>query len=846
MIVAGCVVTCAAEEVNVLSDEERAEGWRLLWDGRSLDGWVRADGRTPAGEGWQISDGVLSVVPRRIWAGDGKWEWTPIPGGRTKGGLDICTTETFRDFHLKVDFRLTKGANSGIKYFFNPGRNGGTSLEYQLLDPAHPVPPGTTEEAFANRRIASLYYFFPADAAGHLKPCGEWNTAEIVSSGRHVEHRLNGAKVLDYERGGAAFRAAFAKTKWNVPKFTRDGAWGEAPEGRILLQDHDDAVSFRNIKIRPLEKEPSPLAGATVRIRYANGKEETRRVGLERRPDGAWRARFRTIDMSPDMRCLDIVPDAAVTPKCDGYWVDGDCRWGRFDRDEQTPMPDTKRIRQTRTEGRLPIFGIKTPSICFVGVVKGLRLECQQYVTVSKGVYTFFVRFNLDRIEFSPYEDAVVDLYPLEGADANYSGMARTYRRIQLTEGGCTPLRERIKGNPALAFAADSIFLRCKFGRCDRRLSTREEWLRGPMPPVVVDHTFDDFMDIMRTCKAAGMDRIEMCMVGFQPNGHDGPFPDLFPADERFGGEAKMREAIALGKSLGYRMTIHLNQHNFYKNAKRFHAPDVGKGPDGELRKYTVYPGGQVYHSCYEVICNKYFDKDLADMKDLGLNGLVHVDVMSARLPTPCHDPMHPADRREGAAWIRQLGLKAREAFGGYSSECGFDHFASALDNVLYQCAYPGWATPKTDLVDGYLPLWSIVYNGIIMSNPFYATIDASCPREANGISDATGDGNPVYHYLDTPERRMLKVFEFGGRPMFYYANYRTEIPCIKKMYDLYQPIRHLQLEFLEDHAEIAPDVFRSRYSNGEEVVCNYTDKPFAYRGRDVAPLAYRLYGKEL
>ena len=146
----------------------------------------------------------------------------------------------------------TSTANSGIKYFYNPDRNGGTATEYQLLDPAHPAPPNVTEEAFANKRLASLYYFYPANAAKYLKPCGEWNTAEVVSRGRHVEHWLNGVKVLSYERGDSKFREAFKLTKWNKPKFLEGGAWGEAPSGRILLQDHDDAVAFRNIKIRTI------------------------------------------------------------------------------------------------------------------------------------------------------------------------------------------------------------------------------------------------------------------------------------------------------------------------------------------------------------------------------------------------------------------------------------------------------------------------------------------------------------------------------------------------------------------------------------------------------------------
>ena len=253
MVVAWCVAMCAVGGENELSAAERAEGWRLLWDGKSLDGWVHADGKTPAGEGWEIKDGTLAIVPRRVWVGNGQWKWNPIPGARAKGGMDICTREKFSDFHLKVDFRLPRAANSGIKYFYNPERNAGTTTEYQLLDPAHPAPSYVTEESFANKRLAALYYFYPAkDAPKHLKPCGEWNTAEVISRGRHVEHWLNGVKVLAYERGDSKFREAFKLTKWNKPKFTEGGAWGEAPSGRILLQDHDDAVVFRNIKIRTL------------------------------------------------------------------------------------------------------------------------------------------------------------------------------------------------------------------------------------------------------------------------------------------------------------------------------------------------------------------------------------------------------------------------------------------------------------------------------------------------------------------------------------------------------------------------------------------------------------------
>ena len=233
---------------NTLSAAEKAAGWQLLWDGKTLDGWVGEKNgcKTPPTKGWKIEDGVLTVLPRSGVRG----KKLPKEQAALGGGGDLVTVKAFRDFELSVDFRLTKAANSGIKYFYNQKLFKGTCEEYQILHEAHPD--STKGRDGKCRRVASLYDMIPANAEPYVKPLGEWNTAKIVSKGTHVEHWLNGHKVLEYERGSAAFRAIVAKSKY-VKEQKPGEHWGEVPTGHIKLQDHTDStVSFRNIKIREL------------------------------------------------------------------------------------------------------------------------------------------------------------------------------------------------------------------------------------------------------------------------------------------------------------------------------------------------------------------------------------------------------------------------------------------------------------------------------------------------------------------------------------------------------------------------------------------------------------------
>ena len=508
-----------------------------------------------------------------------------------------------------------------------------------------------------------------------------------------------------------------------------------------------------------------------------------------------------------------------------GYWLLSNGELGEFtaDKDAKRAVP------------RLPMafYGMKTPRGTYAALVKGLPNEFGVEVEAKGGRYA--LRHVIDGLDFGAYEDIVVEYARLEGADANYAGMARAYRRHQLDRGAVTPLAERVKKQPLLDYMTKHPEVRVRLAWKPVPSPLPEQTVKDepPVKPVV---TFDRFARIADEFKRQGIGGAEFCLVGWNVGGHDGRWPQIFPVEPALGGEAKLKAAVAHAQGLGYQVVAHCNHRDAYLIADSWDAEYIReKNADGSLRRgKTTWGGGRMYTICPKRAYERFALQQMPMVRAMGFRGLHYLDVYSCVGAEGCPDPRHPLTLREGAQYVGHILQLGRDTFGGIQSEGSYDQNAGQLDYVLYvSFARPFEADAYKGLVDRLVPMFQLVYNGIIMSNPYTTTVNAQIKGRASE----------------------LKAVEFGGRPSFYfYANFLTpgkgknwmgdvDLTCetdeklaesvghIRRAVDDYLKLRHLQFAFMDGHDELAPGVFRTRYSDGSRVYVNYGDAPAAADG---------------
>jgi hypothetical protein len=213
--------------LNGLTAEEKESGWELLFNGKDLAGWRGYRLKGPPPKGWEVKDGLLHTV------------------GKAETGVDLVTERKFTNFELMWEWRASTGANSGVKYFVTEDRPTAPGHEYQLLDDPNDPNRGRRTPA---QKAGAFYDVIAPVADTPLKPAGEWNYSRLLVKGNHVEHWLNGRKVVSYDVGSPDVKTGIAQSKFKAEK-----TFGTKINGPILITYHASQTDFRNIKIRELK-----------------------------------------------------------------------------------------------------------------------------------------------------------------------------------------------------------------------------------------------------------------------------------------------------------------------------------------------------------------------------------------------------------------------------------------------------------------------------------------------------------------------------------------------------------------------------------------------------------------
>ncbi|MBQ2621155.1 MAG: hypothetical protein IJF84_07425 [Thermoguttaceae bacterium] len=519
-----------------------------------------------------------------------------------------------------------------------------------------------------------------------------------------------------------------------------------------------------------------------------------------------YRIRITPAEVGTDIKYLDVCsPFAKASVGDDGFFVLSQGQLITF-RDQPEGLYSPGVVP-------MPMLGLKTPKAgCCLVVVKGMPYDYRPRVRLKDGKYSLSLRFTFNGVK--PYEDVIIDVYPL-GREATYSDVARRYRQYQLDRGECRPLAERVKNNPELLYAVESVEVRLRLGWKPVPSPVAEQTPETePEMKVAID--FDRVADILDEFKRQGIDKAEFCLVGWNIGGHDGRYPQIFPVDKRLGGEEKLKALIQKAQSMGYQITCHTNSTDGYAIADTWNEDLCLVNRDGSLNHpQTTWGGGRMYNLCPQPVYERYTQSDLPRIAQLGFRGVHYIDVISTVAPRECWDKNHPLNKRQCVEYWKKILAQGQKNFGAVGSEGAFDHVVSNLDYCLYATFNDIIDLSKMPLVERTVPMCQLVYNGILLQNPCTATVNPT-------IKGKTAE---------------LKLQEFNGRPVFYfYSKFKSDgkswmgdadltcqtdeqlresVKAVKRAYDEYRSRVALQYLFMDKHEQVAPGVFRTTFSDG-------------------------------
>ncbi len=468
----------------------------------------------------------------------------------------------------------------------------------------------------------------------------------------------------------------------------------------------------------------------------------------------------------------------------------------------------------------LSFYGVKTQKTSYMVIIEGMRYEALCEYTKQGEDFTICFLLRLGKEHIEAYEDIVVHFYQLDES-ATYNTMAEIYRNYKY-ENGLKSIKEKNLPDVLYATEAPEIRVRMAWKPVPSPIDYQTE---ENEPEIHVAVTFEKLIELMEKMKESGIEKAHFCLVGWNKSGHDGRWPQVFPVEEKLGGEEGLKKATKRAIELGYKMVAHTNSCDAYTIADNFNEDSMVRDFDGTVAKGTTWSGGRLHKFCAKEAV-KYTKELLPEVKKLGFKGMHYIDVLSIVRPYYCYHKDHPANRKETCLLWKEMLNNAREVFGGCACEGAYDTVSECLDFVLYG-GFIKFTRPHLKFSFKIVPLWELIYHGAIMACPSSELVNV-------GIID---------------RKLQLKFIEFGGRPaMYIYSRFVTEskergnwmgendlrlgndmellrtVDVLKKTVDFYEPLKKLQTQKMLKHELLTDDVAKITYENNV-VYVNYGEE---------------------
>jgi hypothetical protein len=282
----------------------------------------------------------------------------------------------------------------------------------------------------------------------------------------------------------------------------------------------------------------------------------------------------------------------------------------------------------------------------------------------------------------------------------------------------------------------------------------------------------------------------------------------------------------------------HTNSSDGYSVAECWDPDLAVKTPEGKPFSNAVWSGGQMYALCPQRAYERFYPQDIRRVAGLGFRGLHYIDVITILQPPRCYDPGHPCTPKESAVWFDRILQACKENIGGVASEGAFDFACGNLDYVLY-VYFNGLSGKKNPMHDRLIPIWQLVYNGIVLNTPFAATVNYTAQDRASQLKLIEFNGRPIFYFYSKFKDDGKNWMGDGDLACATDEELRASVAKIKQGQDEFAALADLQLAFMEQHEQLAPQVFRTAFSDGSEVITNYGAEPYAYKGQMVAAQNY-------